>query len=736
MPSGDAGNLTVSLGLDSNNFSRNISQVNNRISGLSNVVGGIATGNFPRMSSGLSTLTSNLGSFSSVMSGGLGLLGAIGLFEALTGAVKMLGGAIKDIIKDGIQYNKNLENSTTALKTLLGSEEKAIQLMKEIKDFAVATPFGTGELIKSTVMMKQFGIETEKLMPNLKMLGDLAFGDKEKLKGLSLAFSQISSTGKLMGQDLMQLVNAAFNPLQVISEETGISMSELKDTMSKGGISAEMVVLAMKRATSEGGSAFKGMEEASKTFDGRMSTLGDTMESLKGALVKPFFDFLASNVLPKIQNLLDVVMERLPYWMELAGKFYNAYIQPLFDRMSKWLVILRPRIEKAFGYFVEKIKRIAPTILRMIEVTITSIENAIDMFGVFAGVVIDLYNIFYETFDLIGSIVVGDTKQMVVKGEKLWNSFKEYFERLWQYLGRFVLGVTDRIVDAFKRVGIDINNVWSGVATGFVYVFNYILDEYDKIVGKLQKIGNIKGLKYLGGLGLGLQQFSKLQQSNFRLNPMADWTNSMQDAVKTMFNLTDAVKENDEVKKEDIKLTKDLVDWNKLFRDLLKPPTGKTLKDTLKELASAMDSTAKSFSNFTDIFGKVSRARVSANNLFFSMKAQLRQMKDWKKNIFELGQKLGTGNILYQELLAKGPASAGEISAVNRMSNEDLMSYYGMYREKAAIGTQLAGIQQAGKMGIGNAIQLIITGNNITDEMDIDIIANRIIKKLAIAGIK
>ena len=98
-------------------------------------------------------------------------------------------------------------------------------------------------------------------------------GDSEKFKSLTLAFSQMSATGKLMGQDLLQMINAGFNPLQVISEKTGKSIGELKDEMSKGAISTKMVQDAFHAAASEGGQ-FNGMlEQQSKTMKGALSNL-------------------------------------------------------------------------------------------------------------------------------------------------------------------------------------------------------------------------------------------------------------------------------------------------------------------------------------------------------------------------------------------------------------------------------------------------------------------------------
>lgn len=100
----------------------------------------------------------------------------------------------------------------------------------------------------------------------MKQLGDISLGNSDRFQRLSLAFAQVSAAGKLTGQDLLQMVNAGFNPLQEISKKTGQSISDLKDQMADGAISTKMVEEAMKSATEEGGRFAGGMEKASKTF--------------------------------------------------------------------------------------------------------------------------------------------------------------------------------------------------------------------------------------------------------------------------------------------------------------------------------------------------------------------------------------------------------------------------------------------------------------------------------------
>lgn len=94
-----------------------------------------------------------------------------------------------------------------------------------------------------------------------------------------------------MGQDLLQFVNAGFNPLQELSQKTGKSVGTLRKEMEKGLISAQMVKEAFASATGPGGRFFGNMEKQSTTLTGLWSTLRDNfhmmMAELGGQLV-PF----------------------------------------------------------------------------------------------------------------------------------------------------------------------------------------------------------------------------------------------------------------------------------------------------------------------------------------------------------------------------------------------------------------------------------------------------------------
>lgn len=132
--------------------------------------------------------------------------------------------------------------------------------ISELKQFAVDSPLSLTGVSQSAQTLLGFGIAAEKVMPTIKQLGDVSMGNEERFKSLSLAFAQMSATGKLMGNDLLQFISAGFNPLQTISEKTGKSIGELKKEMESGSISSQMVADAFASATSEGGK-FYGMTQ-------------------------------------------------------------------------------------------------------------------------------------------------------------------------------------------------------------------------------------------------------------------------------------------------------------------------------------------------------------------------------------------------------------------------------------------------------------------------------------------
>ena len=182
-----------------------------------------------------------------------------------------------------VQVRSQIQSLQVSFDTLLGSKDKANAMFSELKDFATKTPMQLQDLASAAQTLLGFNYDQSKVVDMLKSIGDISMGDAERFKSLSLAFAQMSAAGKLMGQDLLQMINAGFNPLSIMAEKTGKSISQLKDEMSKGAISAQEVEDAFRAATAEGGK-----------FNGMLLAQGQTMQGSLAQLEGAWADFLNS----------------------------------------------------------------------------------------------------------------------------------------------------------------------------------------------------------------------------------------------------------------------------------------------------------------------------------------------------------------------------------------------------------------------------------------------------------
>lgn len=260
------------------------------------------------------------------------ILGAISV-TALVAGLTQIGRKIFDL---GVKQ----EQLNIAFTTFLGSAQKAKVLLADLTKFAIVTPFTPDQVNNAAKALLAFGVQGKEIIPTLKMLGDVSSGTGKDLTEMAIIFGQIRSTGRLMGQDLLQLINAGFNPLQIISEKTGKSVAKLKQEMEKGNISFQMVSDAFKTATSEGGLFFNLMEKQSQSIGGLMSTIeGNIEEGLKNIFTTskgPLKDFV-----DQLVTLSEAFMEFTKSKEQLADENELATITETIDVYDK--------LNKAYG---------------------------------------------------------------------------------------------------------------------------------------------------------------------------------------------------------------------------------------------------------------------------------------------------------------------------------------------------------------------------------------------------
>ena len=259
-------------------------------------------------------------------SGGIKKLGSIakGGLSILGGAIAGVTGAMGAGITAGMKYNVDMQMYMANFSTMLGSEESAVKFVDQLKETAAKTPFEMSDLSNASKTLLAFGSTADNANDQIKMLGDISLGNAEKLKTLSTAFGRIQSNGKASMEEINMMIDSGFNPLNIIAGKTGETMEQVRDRVSKGKVSFEELNGAMVQATSEGGQFYKGMEKASTTMDGLISTLKDNAMALLGEVVQPLTDTMTNTLLPQAIDTID----------QLSNAFKEGGVDQLLDVVS------------------------------------------------------------------------------------------------------------------------------------------------------------------------------------------------------------------------------------------------------------------------------------------------------------------------------------------------------------------------------------------------------------------
>ena len=285
----------------------------------------------------------------SLTKGGLSVLtGAIGSVTAALGA-----GAVA-----GVKYNASIETYQTSFEVMTGSDEKAAEVIDRLKKVGAETPFELSDLADTTQLLMNYGLTADEAMDKMMMLGDISQGSADKMSRIAMAYGQMSSAGKVQLEDVKQMIEAGFNPLQEISESTGESMSSLYDRISKGTISVDEITASMERATSEGGKYYQSMEKQSQTFDGMISTLKDNAQQLLGDVVQPISDSMVSTLLPAAIDSIN----------QMANAFQTQGVDGLIQAGSQVLLNLLTGIAQALPNMIT-------TAVQVIQAFITSLNT-------------------------------------------------------------------------------------------------------------------------------------------------------------------------------------------------------------------------------------------------------------------------------------------------------------------------------------------------------------------------
>lgn len=226
--------------------------------------------------------------------------------SAIKAAVSTVVDGAKKMVSAGLEYNQAMEGYVTNFTTMLGgSAEAANSMVGSLQKLASATPLAMSDLAGGAQTLLAFGVASDDVSGTLQRLGDISLGNADKMQSLARAYGKATAQGKLTGETVQMMIDAGWNPLIDICDQTGESMEDVQKRMAAGSISAEELTQAVNHATDAGGKFAGGMEAASKTVAGLTSTLQDNVNAMLGELMQPVSDAMLSTLLPTAIDAVD-----------------------------------------------------------------------------------------------------------------------------------------------------------------------------------------------------------------------------------------------------------------------------------------------------------------------------------------------------------------------------------------------------------------------------------------------
>lgn len=216
-------------------------------------------------------------------------------------AVKLIGGVaaaagITALGKSILDTTGEVEQYRVTLGTMIGDQEKANKIIHDLDYSPVSDFYGTAAAIGGLQGMVTFGMQAEEASETLTRLGDIAQGNGEAFKSLSLNMGQVFAKGKADATDLKQFVGQGFDVVGEVSKMTGKSRAEIE----KAGVSYEQCAAALKHITSEGGKYNGMLAKQSKTLPGLIKQFQSLTAAIK--------EGIGSNVIDRIKDIMSAVL--------------------------------------------------------------------------------------------------------------------------------------------------------------------------------------------------------------------------------------------------------------------------------------------------------------------------------------------------------------------------------------------------------------------------------------------
>lgn len=420
-----------------------------------------------------------------------------GLSVKLTAPLALFGAV-------ALKQSAILETLSVSFDTMLGSATKSKELMTDLLSFTATTPFQLQGVAQSAKSLLAFGVIQEKMIPTLRMLGDIAAGASVPLKDMAQIFGKAKSKGKLMTEEILQMAERGIPIVSTLAEGFGVTKAKIFEMASKSQISFDVMKQALSSMTKKGGIFFGQTVKQSETLAGRWSTLKD-------------------NFLISAAAIGDVVVESIG--LNKILKDMAEGLVPLANRI-KVFAREHPNITKMIIAFTGILVVLGPLIILFgqlafgISSIITVVPFIVSGFAAIGGAVLALTTAFIPLaiavgtaaapFILIGAAIFGVFKLTTLLGELFSSRFPKTAEAMTNAIQNTFGGLFAFIQDAsggfskfFSFLSADLLKVITDVSLAFTDIvqsvfgnlFGFIDDSIGRISGSISKIKSFIGGK-------------------------------------------------------------------------------------------------------------------------------------------------------------------------------------------------------------------------------------------------
>jgi len=190
-----------------------------------------------------------------------------------------------------------IEDVTAQFTPLVGSVERANQLVSMLNETAATTPFQLDNIASSAqALLPAMSGDLELTIERFRMLGDTAGGNAQRLQTISNVYSRALLKNKVELDALNQLTDAGIPIYKELASSMGVTVAEMTKMVSSGKVTGDVLTDTFQRMTREGGIYYQGMQIASETLTGKLSTLSDNFKLLGAELGARFLPFVKTGV--------------------------------------------------------------------------------------------------------------------------------------------------------------------------------------------------------------------------------------------------------------------------------------------------------------------------------------------------------------------------------------------------------------------------------------------------------